>query len=380
MLKLAFENLRRKKARTFLAMLALIIGVMTIISLISITEGVRGRVTDTVSQMKGIAVTQEDVIMPTLSRLDASDLNKIEEIPGVSVAAPRIVGQIFLLEEGETRGFTAIPLSVYGIDPVKESMTKKGPLPTGGEILRGRALRSGDKNVVVLDENTAEEEKKVVGSSIELGGNDYEIIGLIEAAGGMGSMAVVPIDEAREILEIPSDKVTGFYVEANNPEEDQLIAKYIEARVEKSDARTTEEFADQLMGMLANVDTFLWLIATISVVVGGLGIINTMLMSVRERKKEFGVLKAVGWTSDNIIQLVMYESILIGIGGAFFGIVFGWIAVEIAKPILGISVMTVTPSLMFWATLFAVVVGVIGGVYPAWEASKLDPIEAISGE
>ncbi len=375
---MALQNLLRKKSRTILAMLALIIGVMTIISLISITEGVKGRVTDVVSQMKGIVVTQEDVFMPTLSRLETSDINKIESIPGVSVAAPRIVGQIMLLKEGEKRSMTAQPFSIYGLDPAKEALTKKGSLPTGGTILRGRALKSGDTKAVVLDEDTAKDEKKLVGSKIELGGNKYTVVGLAEAVGGAGRMAVVPISEARDILEVPTDKITGIYVETNNPEDDKKIARLIEAKIDDSSAQTTEDFAQQLMGMLSNIDAFLWVISTISIVVGGLGIINTMLMSVRERKKEFGVLKAIGWTQENILQLVMYESILIGILGGIIGVTLGWIAVQIAKPLLGISIMTVTPSLAIQATLFAIIVGVIGGIYPAWETSRLDPIKAMS--
>lgn len=380
MLKMAFKNLMRKKSRTLLAMLALIIGVMTIVSLISITEGVRGRVGNVVSQMKGIVVTEEDIAIPTQSRLRTSDLNKIASIPGVSVVAPRVIGQIFLLEEGETREFTAQPISIYGIDPGIEALTKKGQVPTGGDILRGRELKNSEKNAVIIDENTAEDEEKTVGSKLELEGKKYEVVGLIEATGGAGRMVVIHIDEARDILSMSSDKITGAYVEVNNPEDDSRIARLIEARVDDAGARTTEDFAQQLMGMLSSVDSFLWIISLISIVVGGLGIINTMLMSVRERRKEFGVLKAIGWTQENILQLVMYESICIGIFGGVIGVTLGWLAVQIAKPLLGISIMTVTPMLALQATMFAIIVGVIGGIYPAWEASRLDPIEAMSEE
>jgi len=189
----------------------------------------------------------------------------------------------------------------------------------------------------------------------------------------------MPIDKAREILGVKSDKVTGFYVEVMDPTQDQLIAKKIEARLGNVEARTTKEFASQFMGMLSNVDSFLWVVSIIAVVVGALGIINTMLMSVRERTKEFGVLKAVGWTSEDVLKLVMIESFLVGIGGAIFGIKLGLVVVEIAKPLLGLP-LAVTPGLAFEATAFAIIVGLIGGIYPAWEASKLDPIQAISKE
>lgn len=379
MLKLAFKNLMRRKTRTFLAMLGLILGVMTIISLISITEGVREKVSDVVSEIKGIVITEKDVAVSFLSRLDESDADKIKSITGVTVVCPRIVGSLVLLERGEEKTSMSIPTRIYGVDPMKESLTKKGPLPTGGTVEKGRALLPSDKYAVVIDKDTADDQKKTVGSKIEIGGKKFKVVGITEPVGGAGRSIIMPLDEAREVLNIKEGKVTGFYVEINDPSQDKLIAKKIEAKLGNVEARTTEEFASQFLGMLSNVDSFLWIVSIIAVVVGALGIINTMLMSVRERTKEFGVLKAVGWTSEDVLKLVMIESFLVGVGGAIFGIILGMAVVEVAKPLLGLP-LAVTPGLVFKATLFAIVVGVIGGIYPAWEASKLDPIQAISKE
>jgi len=297
MIKLALENLMRRKSRTFLAMLGLIVGVMTIISLISITEGVRLKVSEIVSEVKGIMVVEANVSMPMLSRLDASDDNKIKGISGVSVVCPRVVGSVVLLKEGEERKSTAMPTTIYGISPGVEALTKKGLLPFGGQLDKGRMLTSADKYSVIIDEKTADDQKKTVGSKIEIRGEKYKVVGISPAIGGQGRTIILPIDQARRILEISSDKVTGFFVEVVDPSQDKLIAKKIEAKLGNAEARTTEEFASQVMGMLANVNSFLWVVSAIAVIISALGIINTVLMSVRERTKEFGILKAVGWSS-----------------------------------------------------------------------------------
>ena len=116
--------------------------------------------------------------------------------------------------------------------------------------------------------------------------------------------------------------------------------------------------------------------SSIAVFVAGIGILNTMLMSVLERTKEFGVLKAVGWTEEDIIVLVLSESFLLGVIGAIIGTLSGAIVVEIAKHYLGIP-MAISTNLVIYAWCFSIIVGVLGGIYPAWRASKLDPIEAI---
>ncbi|MBN3036994.1 MAG: FtsX-like permease family protein, partial [Candidatus Diapherotrites archaeon] len=107
--------------------------------------------------------------------------------------------------------------------------------------------------------------------------------------------------------------------------------------------------------------------------------INTMLMSVMERMKEFGVLRSMGWTSDDVMKLIVAESALIGLGGGVIGSVLGLTVVEIAKSVIDIP-MRVTPELWAAAMAFSLVSGLLGGIYPAWKAGKIDPLEAIRTE
>ena len=383
MMKIAFRSLWTRKSRTALAILGLLLGVATIISLISITDGIRGEVGSVLSGVTGILVQEKNVMMPMLSHIPIERIDEIERISGVQVASGRVLAMVMQIDDkgGGLEGW-ADPVTLVGVDPAKESITAKGELPTGETIVRGRGPLAGEKFVVVISEDTAEDHNKVVGATIKLGGHKFKIIGIYESVisvGGVSRIATT-MAAAREVAEdLPSDMVNQIYVEPANPREAARIATIIEFMYDDVEARTGEEIGEQINTMLGSIDAFLWMISIIATVVAGLGIINTMLMSIRERYTEFGVLRAVGWTKEDVLKLVMYESIMLGIGGGIIGIIFGYIVVQLSKGYLGIP-MTVTLPTATLAFIFAIAVGAVGGMYPAWKVSNLDPLEALRSE
>ena len=228
----------------------------------------------------------------------------------------------------------------------------------------------------------ADDYNKVVGSNIRIGSHRFKVIGIYKSSVNVGgvSRVVTTIDAARELAkDLPSDMVNDIYVEPEDPRGAKRLATMIEFKYDDVDARTGEEMGAEISTLLGSVDAFLWLISAIATAVAGLGIINTMLMSIRERYREFGVMRAVGWTGDDVLRLVMYESVMLGIGGGIVGMVAGYLIVQLAKGYIGIP-MVVTVQTAALAFLFAVAVGLIGGIYPAWKVSKLDPLEAIRSE
>ncbi len=180
-------------------------------------------------------------------------------------------------------------------------------------------------------------------------------------------------------FDMDKSKVSSFYVLPNNMSQSENIAKKIEFKFEDLEASTQQESAQQLGDVLGNLKLMVWVVSLIAAIVAGVGIINTMLMSVMERTKEIGTLKAVGWTDSNVMLMILFESIFVGLMGGILGIIFGYICSYIVFLISGL-VTTVTITTVLQSFLFAFIIGIIGGLYPARIASKLDPIEALRSE
>ena len=136
---------------------------------------------------------------------------------------------------------------------------------------------------------------------------------------------------------------------------------------------------DQLNGILTNLKILAIIVSIISAIVAGIGVINTMLMSVMERTKEIGTLKAVGWTSSNVTKMILIESAFIGLLGSLLGLILGYLLSSLITAAVGISTI-ITFNLVLQNFLFGFILGIIGGVYPAMVASKLDPIEALRSD
>ncbi len=185
--------------------------------------------------------------------------------------------------------------------------------------------------------------------------------------------------EARELSTLDSDKVTSFTVTMFNPLDDKKVAELIELKYpDELQTFTQANLSEQIGGIIDNLKILAVAVALISSVVAGIGIANTMLMSVLERFKEIGALKAVGWTNDDIVKMVLYESLFIGIIGGIFGVLLGFIA---AQAIASFGLVTkVSLQLAVGSFFGAIIVGLIGGLYPAFIASRMDPIEALRSE
>jgi putative ABC transport system permease protein len=240
-------------------------------------------------------------------------------------------------------------------------------------------LSPGDKKKVLLGKNLAEDLDKFVGSKIKVNGETFQVKGILEAESDLyGSMMVTDLQSAREISSYDADKVSSFYVGLINPERDEEVAKLIKFKLDDVDAIGSSGFSEQFGSVMENFRLVVFIIAAISAFVAGVGIINTMLMSVMERKKEIGALRAVGWTNLDVIRLIMYEAVFIGLLGGVLGLASGYSVSWAVQEFAGVKTI-VTPELAIQSFLFAFLLGTIAGVYPAYRASKLDPIEALRG-
>jgi putative ABC transport system permease protein len=191
---------------------------------------------------------------------------------------------------------------------------------------------------------------------------------------------VMDIGTARRILSVADDKVSSYYVEADDPTEIDKVAESIETQVTdpQLDARSMTEFAANFGNLMGQLDTFLLMTVSLALIVGVVGIINTMLMSTTERFVEFGVLRTNGWSRGNVLTLVTIESAYLGLMSGVVGCVMAFVLTSLANAFLGGGLtLQINPRLLAMGLTLSVVMGTLGGLYPAWKASRLVPMDAI---
>ncbi|MFH1586743.1 MAG: ABC transporter permease [Candidatus Diapherotrites archaeon] len=383
MLGISFSNITKSKTRTLLSLIGIVIGVAAIIVMVATVQGQLEEIQDVFSKVQGIRVTPVNLMQTFVPSLDLEWADKLESIRGVKVAVPIISG---ILTSVDGKDITLSPLKFIAPDPYK--FARAGDVGIGGEVPRdkGRTLEVGDTGVAVIGASIADNFDKTVGSTIKLQETKFRVVGIFSSGSALlDGLILISLEDGRKLLKADAGKVSAFVVAANNPEEEAKVARLIEFRYgEEVAAIQTNSLADQFGEFILIFEALVGAIAAIAAVVAGVGIINTMLMSVVERFKEIGALKATGWTNDSVLKMILYESILISIIGGLLGAIIG-VSISVLIDIsfglrVSFTLAGVPYLLIVIAFLFAVFVGLIAGLYPAWVASNMDPIEALRAE
>jgi putative ABC transport system permease protein len=377
MFDLAFENIRKRSARTFLSVAGFALGVATIFVLISISQGIRNTVKSSVQDMQGIEVTERGSPSYLLSNINPDRLLDILRIPLVKNAAPEVLG---LATSVEGQPMAMIPQSfsqfvnIVGVDTSKANIMTSG---YGGRVTRGRRLLPGDKNVVNIGKKIAEDYTKDIGQKIEINKEEFRIVGIFTTSSDFYDyMILMDINDARSLLQKDPNHITQIFVEPSDPTKVDQLVQDIEFRFSELEARTSGENAENLGGMFSQVDIFIVVISLVAVLIGTVGVANTMIMSVLERTKELGILRATGWSVGEVMTMVIEESFLIGILGSLVGIVTGLLGVEAVRALAGVTPF-ISLELIAGSFALGIFFGTFGGVYPALKASHIDPIEAL---
>ncbi|MFH1256358.1 MAG: ABC transporter permease [Candidatus Diapherotrites archaeon] len=376
MLKLSFLNLFRRKTRTILSLAAIVVGVAAIIAMVSIVDGFNTQITDTFSQIKGVMVIEKDSMDPALSKIDESYVGELESWPGVYLVVPEIYDAALTIDGKPVDILQLESVTLYGADAEKLKRIKGGGFTA--KVERGSMLNASDKASVMIGSKIAEDYKKFVGSTIGINGKKFKVKGIFSSAGFIESTIVFRIEDLRDLVSMPSGKIAAAHVYLDNPDEDEKFASLVEFRLgEKLDAMTSSSASSEFNEILGDFRLVVFLVAGISAIVAGIGIMNTVLMSIMERSKEIGTLKATGWTDDEVVKMVLFESAFIGILGGIAGVAFGsLLSIAISETIIQ---TTISLQLLLLSFAFAFFVGIIAGIYPSIVASSLDPIEAIRG-
>lgn len=366
-LKFIMKNPFRRKNSAILSIVGICIGIIVIVALGGITNGLVSTFEDTIHAGGAdfsISGKETGDSAYGTNTIDANWTDKIANVSGVDEAYPIYV---ILTSVGDDYMNTLVGIDPNGTQLADISMTE------------GRLFKDNSSEVI-LGKIYADDNNLSVGDSLKVDGEDFDVVGIYET--GDSKMAGAVFTSIKKVAEINDDEdsISNIYVKVNKGEDAQAVADRIDSMYGDNITTVTSVMEmEQMGGMLNMLKASSWGISLLAIVVGGLGIINTMLMSVFERTREIGVLKAVGWSNGKILTMIVGESLVITIVSAIIGSVVGVVLTLILAPKMGLNPVF-TPDIFVQAFLIAIIVGIIGGLYPAIKAVKLPPTEALRYE
>jgi len=389
---LPLQNLARRKVRTLFALLGIAVGISAVVSIVSTARGLRSQFYKIADQFGyDVIFQQRGAATPVVSHVSFRDRERIATLPHIK--STDLFAFTLVFRKDET---TAQPMPILGLEPGGEVLSRY-------RIVKGRSLAPDDKAAVIVGELAAKQLDLDVGKRLELKDQEgsYEVVGIfhapvegIDLLGGQAianltylrdEMGIQPnlciahlrsnddIKQGREILDLPQlDAAIGEINSAMAASE--KMSKRLEAKPFKS-------YVDSFKQMEI-IDKFAWAMSFLAALVGGIGIANTMLMSVFERTREIGLLRAVGWSRARICTLIVLEGLTLSLIGGALGVPLGWLEVIAATKVvqMGWIQLSLDVAVALEAVALATVIGVLGSLYPGLRAASLEPTEALRYE
>ena len=370
---MVLKNLMRRKVRTLLTVFAISIGVAAIIGLGTLADGFEA------GYQSLLTGSKSDLVISQPNAIDIS-LSSVDEEVSIELARMPEVADVTGMLEGFVQTEDSPFFFLFGY-PEDSFILNRFQIIAGYD-LQSREADQSRGTPLLLGSAAAEAFNKTVGESIRLNDSIYRIVGIYQTGDNFeDSGAVVSLSDAQIILGKPR-QVSIVYVQLKDP----ALKERLETRVTRLwpdlGVSGTNDFADkQLIGDF--LDGYVWVIAGLAIIIGGVGMMNSQLMSVFERTREIGVLRAVGWSSRRVMGMILGEAILVGLLGGVLGIALGWLTLysfSNVTTLFGASPTEIDPGLLIQAFAVVFVMGLVGGLYPAWRASRLPPVEALRYE
>lgn len=361
---MAPQSLWRRKARTFLTLGAIGLTVASLVMVEILVEGMAG-------VFSGMFGEAEVVIRE--AGISDTGYSALDERLGDQVAALPEVAHVSAMQMAVTQTADMPFFIAFGYAPNEEAIRRynvvEGERITGSrQIMLGRAI----------SENMGHD----VGDIVEFGEMRYQVVGIFEAGGFEDRAGVISLRDAQAIMGQPH-KVGIYLVGLHDPSQAEDMVEYINTRFPEAYAALSGDFVSQMPDM-QTMDAMMGAIVFLSMFVGGIVVMNTMLMAVLERTREIGVLRALGWRRRQILVMILQEALLLGVLGSVLGIFLSFMMIQLINlsPFWSIlsTVVRWTPSAFVQAFVIAVALGVMGGLYPAFRATRLQPVEALRYE
>ena len=389
-LKMALRSIGSSKMRSLLTMLGIIIGVMALVVLVSLVNGATNSVTDAVSSLGSSMITvsvSDDKGQPV--KLETLDAWMAEE-EALGLMAPYQTASVVGRHHAEYNSVT-----LYGTTPHYYDIQ-------GYQLSMGRWLKKTDNDnasyVCVLNEAAATEligYEDCVGQTLTLNGAEFTVVGVLKENEDSlmsmltsGSMAAyIPWSTLIRLTDAAVDEVVEFYVAA--PAGSTL--KDVETRLERIllerfdededafDISTSDMLEDAMDSITSVLSVLLGGIAAISLVVGGIGIMNIMMVTVTERTREIGIRKAIGASRGTILTQFLMEAVVLCMMGCALGIFLSWAILQVVSTVVASTgiVFSLNGGVVLIAVIFCFIIGVVFGLYPANKAAKMKPIDAL---
>lgn len=381
------KNMFRRKGRTVLTIFGITIGIFAFTVMGSMAEKINLLVSGgTEFYSDKVTVSQSDSLFLSgpMGIHKADEIEKVDGVKAVSASVFTTLSESFdAVSFGPPASITGEQLENRDLESFKITYSS------------GRQLEEGDEGKVVIGADLVKKLDAKVGANVKIRDKDYEVVGIMSRTltapdnsvlMTLGDAQKIYFSELPEIVQgqfKPEDVVNGFTVYPDEGVDPNQLAEKIDNEVSDISAFGPQDFQDQIASATGILNAILFGVALISLVVGGLSVINTMTMSISERTKEIGIKKAVGAKTKNILGEYLTEAGLIGL----FGGLLGWglgaltvLAINGAMENSGNQIFLLTARISLFAILFATILGVVAGFYPAYRATRINIVKALREE